>query len=64
MHRVYDRNFEYSIEGGDILNINENIIAVGISQRTPPQAIEILANNIFFNMPYSTISTILALVKL
>lgn len=58
--RIYDRDYEYSIEGGDILNISENIIAIGISQRTTPQAIEKLANNIFFNLQNNTIDTILA----
>ncbi len=36
----YDRSEKYSLEGGDILILNEEIIAVGISQRTNPNAIE------------------------
>ena len=47
--KLYDRNLDFSIEGGDILNINKNILAVGISQRTQPEAIEQLAKNIFFH---------------
>ena len=35
------------IEGGDILNLSPRVIAVGISQRTQPEAIERLAENIF-----------------
>lgn len=58
--RVYDRYFDYSIEGGDILNLNENTLAVGISQRTTPQAIEKLAQNLFFNIEGCKINTILA----
>lgn len=42
----YDRNDEYSIEGGDILILNNETIAMGISQRTTPDAIEKLAMNI------------------
>jgi len=37
----------FSLEGGDILNLSEDTIAVGISQRTMPEAIERLATNIF-----------------
>jgi len=42
----YDRNDKFSLEGGDILILNKNIIGVGISQRTDPTAIEIFAKNI------------------
>lgn len=42
----YDRNDKFSLEGGDILLLNKNIIAVGISQRTDPSAIEIFAKRI------------------
>jgi arginine deiminase len=45
----YDRNYLSSIEGGDILLLNEKVIAIGISQRTHPAAIERLAKNIFYN---------------
>lgn len=37
----------FSLEGGDILNLSAETIAVGISQRTMPEAVERLANNIF-----------------
>ncbi len=42
----YDRTCEYSIEGGDILILDEETIAIGISQRTQPSAIEKYAANI------------------
>jgi len=42
----YDRSDKFSLEGGDILILNKNIIGVGISQRTDPTAIEIFAKNI------------------
>lgn len=37
----------FSLEGGDILNLSAETIAVGISQRTMPEAVERLAKNIF-----------------
>lgn len=43
----YRRDFPYRIEGGDILNLSSRVIAVGISQRTTPEAIELLARNLF-----------------
>ena len=55
----YSRYNTFHIEGGDILNINDKVLAVGISQRTEPDAIDQLAHNVF-NDPTSTIETILA----
>ena len=55
----YDRNDTFHIEGGDILNINEHVLAIGISQRTEPDAIDGIAHNIF-NDPTSPVDTILA----
>ena len=57
--KYYDRYNEYNIEGGDILNLNDKVLAIGISQRTSANAIEMLAKNIFKD-PTSTIETILA----
>ncbi len=57
--RYFDRYNEYSIEGGDILNLNDKVLAIGISQRTKANAIEMLAKNIFKD-PDSTIETVLA----
>ena len=45
----YDRNDTFHIEGGDILNINEHVLAIGISQRTQAAAIDVMAQNIFWN---------------
>lgn len=44
----YRRNSPYHIEGGDVLNLNGNAIAVGISQRTEAAAIDKLANHMFW----------------
>ena len=57
--KYYDRYDAFSIEGGDILNLNEKTLAIGISQRTKADAIELLAKNIFKN-PDTKIETILA----
>ncbi len=56
----YDRTRPFHIEGGDVLNLNERTLAVGISQRTEPDAIERLAKNIFANR-HTAIETVLAI---
>lgn len=43
----YTLDEPFTLEGGDILNLSANTIAVGISQRTMPEAVERLAKNIF-----------------
>ena len=43
----YSRNDVDHIEGGDVLNLNESTLAIGISQRTNPDAIERTAKRIF-----------------
>ena len=60
VEKFYDRDFEYRIEGGDILNLTEKTIAIGISQRTKPNAIEKIAKKIFFHSENKDIETILA----
>jgi len=45
----YDRGLKATIEGGDILVLSETVLAVGVSQRTHPAAIERLAKNIFYH---------------
>nr|WP_312579543.1 arginine deiminase [Sedimentibacter sp.] len=42
----YDRTEDFSIEGGDVLVLNDKTVAVGISQRTHPNAIEKFANKL------------------
>lgn len=56
----YRREYPFHIEGGDVLNLNARTLAVGISQRTTPEAIELLAQNIFQDRE-SQIETLLAL---
>ena len=56
----YTPDSPYSLEGGDVVNLSESVLAVGISQRTMPEAIEQLARNVF-RRPESKIRTILAM---
>ena len=43
----YDRSDPFHIEGGDILNLREDLLAIGLSQRTSPEAVELLARRLF-----------------
>ena len=45
--KYYDRYNPYHIEGGDVLVLNNHILAIGVSQRTLPEAIEELSLNLF-----------------
>ncbi|MDO4741863.1 MAG: arginine deiminase [Candidatus Saccharibacteria bacterium] len=45
--KYYDRTEPYSLEGGDIQVLSEEVIAIGISQRTEPDAIANFAKNLF-----------------
>ena len=44
----YFRDLPSTIEGGDVIVLSEKVIAVGVSERTHPQAIERLAKNLFY----------------
>ena len=56
----YRREDPFSIEGGDVLNLSPRLLAVGMSQRTTPEAIEVLCRNIFRDET-AAIRTVLAL---
>ena len=57
--KYFDRYADFHIEGGDILNLTDKVLAIGISQRTQPDAIELLAKKIFHDEKAS-VDTILA----
>lgn len=59
VNRYYNREYAWHTEGGDLLNITEKTVAIGISQRTQPEAIDQLAKN-YFRDPDCKIETILA----
>lgn len=51
-----DRDYRYNSEGGDMLVLNEETLAIGISKRTDPRAIEHLARELFkSNTSFKTI---------
>lgn len=55
--KYYDRYNPYHIEGGDILVLNDHVLAIGVSQRTLPESIEQLALNMFKDpgCPFDTV---------
>lgn len=55
----YDRLEPSTLEGGDILVLANDLLAVGVSQRTHPAAVERLAKNLFYRHP-TEVKTILA----
>lgn len=57
--KYFDRYFPHHIEGGDVLNLNDHILAIGISQRTCAEAIDEICKNLFAD-PNCKIDTILA----
>lgn len=56
----YDRTEPYSIEGGDIQVLSKEVIAIGISERTEPDAIATFAKNLFKDK-HNTFKYILAI---
>ncbi len=44
---LYNYANTYSIEGGDILVLSDEVVAIGCSERTSARGIELLANNLF-----------------
>ena len=57
--RYYDRSYHGSIEGGDILNLTEETVAIGLSERTSPDGIEAAAR-LLFKDPTAKVRTVLA----
>ncbi|NGQ97496.1 arginine deiminase [Brevibacillus sp. SYP-B805] len=43
----FNREFRFSMEGGDQLVLSKNVLAIGVSQRTTAQAIERIALSLF-----------------
>lgn len=58
--KYYRRNNDFSIEGGDILSLSPEVVAIGISQRTSPEAIETLAKTLLIDKP-SSVKQLLAI---
>lgn len=51
----YDVNDDYSIEGGDVLVLSKDVVAVGLSQRTTAAGIENFARNILPNSDFKKV---------
>lgn len=51
----YDIYDDYSIEGGDVLVLSKNVVAIGLSQRTTIAGIEHFAKNLLTNSSYSKV---------
>lgn len=49
IHKWYDRDMNYCIEGGDQLVLSKDVLAIGFSERTDKEAVFELARNIFEN---------------
>lgn len=51
----YNREETSSLEGGDIMVLSDSVIAIGVSERTEPDAIEVLAKRLFLKGGWQTI---------
>lgn len=51
----YGRHLSHKLEGGDILVLSPDTLAIGISQRTGAQGIELLAENLFKNRDFKQV---------
>lgn len=56
----FRRDAPFHIEGGDILNLTNKALAIGISQRTQAAAIDLLAQNVFWKTEGCEIEKIFA----
>ncbi|MDO4564510.1 MAG: arginine deiminase [Clostridia bacterium] len=59
VRKWHDRTDIHNIEGGDCLVLNASTLAIGISERTSPQAIELVANRLI--SPHTGITRIIAI---
>ncbi len=51
----YDRDNKFSIEGGDELVISKDTMIIGLSERTTPEAIEMMATKLFAGSEFKKI---------
>jgi len=56
--KYYDRTWAHHIEGGDQLVLSEDVLAIGISQRTTSEAIEEIARNLFETSDFKEVLTL------
>lgn len=48
----FNRNYQFSLEGGDQLVLSKEVVAIGISERSTPMAIEHIAQSLFKNQSH------------
>ncbi len=53
--QLYGRENTLPIEGGDILVLSESIVAIGVSERTRPEAVEKIAKSLFTTTKFTTV---------
>ncbi|WP_026389293.1 arginine deiminase [[Acholeplasma] multilocale] len=51
----YERDWDHSIEGGDIMILNKEVLIIGVSQRTSMEAVKLAAERIFAEGTYKKI---------
>lgn len=54
----YDRSNHFSMEGGDELVLSKDTMAIGISERTTAEAIELMATELFANSDFTRVIAI------
>ena len=54
----HNRDGRFSVEGGDVLVLDKETIAIGISERTSAEAIEIIASNLLLNSDFRKVLAI------
>ncbi len=54
----YDYKEKSSIEGGDVLVLSDEVVAIGISERTSARAVEIIAQRLFEKAPIKKVLAI------
>ncbi len=56
--RWYEQHFPFPIEGGDILVLSPEVVAVGISERTCAEAVELFAENLLNRSSFEQVMAI------
>ncbi len=55
VEKFYDRDNLFPIEGGDIFNLSERALMIGLSERTSVEGIELISNSLFTRSPIENI---------
>ena len=56
--RWFDHGSSFHLEGGDVINLGETVLAVGLSSRTESLALDRLCQNLLWGDPRSTVTDI------